>query len=238
MAFIGRTPTPVPLTSSDIPDLPATKITSGTFPALNASNLTNLDAADLSGTLPAISGANLTGIASDYVRLAGADNTAANSISFDGHFSSTYKYYRLYGRMMGNSNSYPEVRIMQSSSTISGSNYKYCGGGSQSNSGGSNNTQHFEGRGTNHIRLSVWNNQDINQTKDFAITISNPLKVVNERPSIQWDCWGMSESTEHQHVQGFAIYDSADNWSGITLIASDGDAGNKWIVDLYGLKHS
>ena len=44
MAFIGKTPTPVPLTSSDIPDLPATKITSGTFPALNGSNLTGISA--------------------------------------------------------------------------------------------------------------------------------------------------------------------------------------------------
>lgn len=62
MAYIGQAPTPLPLTASDIPDLPATKITSGTFPALNGSNLTNLDASDLTGTLPAISGANLTGV--------------------------------------------------------------------------------------------------------------------------------------------------------------------------------
>lgn len=67
MAYIGKTPTPAPLTSGDIPDLPATKITSGTFPALNASNLTNLDAADLTGTLPAISGANLTNLASPKI---------------------------------------------------------------------------------------------------------------------------------------------------------------------------
>ena len=44
MAYIGATPTPIPLTATDIPDLPATKITSGTFPALNGSNLTNIDA--------------------------------------------------------------------------------------------------------------------------------------------------------------------------------------------------
>ena len=44
MAYIGQAPTPLPLTASDIPDLPATKITSGTFPALNGSNLTNISA--------------------------------------------------------------------------------------------------------------------------------------------------------------------------------------------------
>ena len=174
----------------------------------------------------------------DYVRLAGTDNTAGSQININGHFSADYKYYRLYGRMMGNSNSYPELRIMQGGSTISGDLYKYSAGGSQSNSGGSSNTQHYEGRGTNHVRLSVWNNQDINQTKDFTITISNPIKVVNERPSIQWECWGLSVSAEWQHVQGFAIYDNNVNWTGISLITSDGDTGCKWITDLYGLKHS
>ena len=74
MAFIGATPTPVPLTATDIPDLPATKITSGTFPALNGSNLTNLDASDLTGTLPAISGANLTGIQAKLVQYASSAN--------------------------------------------------------------------------------------------------------------------------------------------------------------------
>jgi len=44
MAYIGQAPTPLPLTATDIPDLPATKITSGTFPALNGSNLTNISA--------------------------------------------------------------------------------------------------------------------------------------------------------------------------------------------------
>ena len=44
MPYIGATPTPIPLTATDIPDLPATKITSGTFPALNGSNLTNISA--------------------------------------------------------------------------------------------------------------------------------------------------------------------------------------------------
>ncbi len=44
MAYIGQAPTPLPLTATDIPDLPATKITSGTFPALDGSNLTGISA--------------------------------------------------------------------------------------------------------------------------------------------------------------------------------------------------
>ena len=81
MAFIGATPTPIPLTATDIPDLPATKITSGTFPALNGSNLTNLDASDLTGTLPAISGANLTNVSAGKLHQV---VQAVNSTTFTG----------------------------------------------------------------------------------------------------------------------------------------------------------
>ena len=82
MGYIGKTPTPQPLTATDIPDLPATKITSGTFPALNGSNLTNLDAADLTGTLPAISGANLTGVSAGKVlQVVSAEDSSERSTS-------------------------------------------------------------------------------------------------------------------------------------------------------------
>jgi len=62
MGFIGVQPASVPLTADDVPDLPATKITSGTFPALNGSNLTSLPASNLTGTLPALNGSNLTSL--------------------------------------------------------------------------------------------------------------------------------------------------------------------------------
>nr|BAR19855.1 hypothetical protein [uncultured Mediterranean phage uvMED] len=80
MGYIGKFPTPQPLSATDIPDLPATKITSGTFPALNASNLTNLDAADLSGTLPALNGSALTNVSAGKV----LQHTTTTSGSFGG----------------------------------------------------------------------------------------------------------------------------------------------------------
>ena len=88
MGFIGVQPASVPLTADDVPDLPATKITSGTFPALNGSNLTNLDAADLSGTLPALNGSNLTNISAGkinqitYSQSADASYIGTNSSSY------------------------------------------------------------------------------------------------------------------------------------------------------------
>ena len=76
MAYIGQAPTPLPLTASDIPDLPATKITSGTFPALNGSNLTSLTAGNLTGSLPAISGASLTGVSAGKIAQVVAGSSA------------------------------------------------------------------------------------------------------------------------------------------------------------------
>ena len=121
MAYIGKTPTPQPLTATDIPDLPATKITSGTFPALNGSNLTNLDAADLTGTLPAISGANLTGIDASKLVLVGGDQGADNvsALNFDSVFSTTYRFYKAFHHITpGSTNTYLDFGLRASSSTI------------------------------------------------------------------------------------------------------------------------
>tara|TARA_R100001015_G_C4553119_1_gene114533 strand:- start:175 stop:789 length:615 start_codon:yes stop_codon:yes gene_type:complete len=90
MGFIGVQPASVPLTADDVPDLPATKITSGTFPALNGSNLTSLTAGNLTGTLPAISGANLTGVSAGKVlqiKSAYSSATVATASTSFTHFS-------------------------------------------------------------------------------------------------------------------------------------------------------
>ena len=57
MPFIGRTPTPVPLTSSDIPDS-----------IITDAKIVGMTSSKLSGALPAIDGASLTGISSDFVK--------------------------------------------------------------------------------------------------------------------------------------------------------------------------
>ena len=130
MAYIGQAPTPLPLSATDIPDLPATKITSGTFPALNGSNLTNLDAADLTGTLPAISGANLTGIASDFVKLITTTiSSAVASVDFgSSYINSTYKVYKIYYRGLKlSATDNIALRIGASGSLLTSGNYQKGG---------------------------------------------------------------------------------------------------------------
>jgi len=127
MGFIGRTVTPIPLTANDVPDLPATKITSGTFPALNASNLTNLDAADLTGTLPAISGANLTGVASDYVKIANVNTDSGTSMSFNDCFSDTYNTYLITFQFENDRNGNQiHMRFQADDDSTFNSNYRYA----------------------------------------------------------------------------------------------------------------
>lgn len=86
MAYIGQAPTPLPLTATDIPDLPATKITSGT-----------LADARFPSTLPAVSGANLTGIATDFVKIV-TTNVSSSTASIDytnSVISTTYKTFKV-----------------------------------------------------------------------------------------------------------------------------------------------
>tara|TARA_Y100001938_G_C8010992_1_gene390015 strand:+ start:96 stop:803 length:708 start_codon:yes stop_codon:yes gene_type:complete len=88
MAFIGRTPTNVPLTSSDIPDS-----------IITDAKIVGMTSSKLSGALPAISGASLTGIASDFVKLSTVDvSSGVSSIEFingtnGADFSTTYKTF-------------------------------------------------------------------------------------------------------------------------------------------------
>ena len=76
MAYIGQAPTPLPLTASDIPDLPATKITSGTFPALDGSNLTGVSAGKVGQVISAV-----TTTATNIASTSYADTTATASIT-------------------------------------------------------------------------------------------------------------------------------------------------------------
>ena len=88
MPFIGRTPTPVPLTSSDIPDS-----------IITDAKIVGMTSSKLSGALPAISGASLTGISTDFVKLSSATASNSASISFDLNVS-TYDNFLILGHKM------------------------------------------------------------------------------------------------------------------------------------------
>ena len=105
MAYIGATPTPIPLTATDIPDLPATKITSGTFPALNGSNLTNISAGKIGQVVNVtLKTAFAQTISGDTAVLNDGSNDVAISITPSASSSKVLVSINI-GRMTGNNSS-------------------------------------------------------------------------------------------------------------------------------------
>jgi hypothetical protein len=119
--YIGRTPTPAPLTSSDIADS-----------IITDAKIVGMTSSKLSGALPAISGASLTGLATDFVSLSSQTASGVADVDFEGLFTDTYKSYMLLGIdvVMGTDNNYIAFRIKrdgQSSYDNSSNEYKYIG---------------------------------------------------------------------------------------------------------------
>jgi hypothetical protein len=155
-------------TADDIPNLDASKITTGTITPsdntvtsakladssvtnakVNASaaidysklNLTgNIGIADLSATGTKDSTTFLRGdntfatVSSDYVKLSTSTISAdTSSVSFDGHFTSGYDTYIVYGNVQLDANSKIRVRVRKSNSDVTSGNYTYSSYGIASN---------------------------------------------------------------------------------------------------------
>ena len=238
MGYIGKFPTPQPLTATDIPDLPATKITSGTFPALNGSNLTNLDASDLTGTLPAISGANLTGVASGMTLLTSGDITSTTStIAITGtHVTSTHDHYRLYlrGKAAGDGvDFYLRYRNSSNDGLIS-SNYSWRVHEDADNGGGSNSDAQ------NLIRLTHASNtapgsganEGFNMILDFMSPLSNLVPTC-----CNWWIGTANTSDNWKAQRGMARRnDGTETHTGFTLFFNTGgDFANGTNYEFYGL---
>ena len=234
MAYIGKTPTPQPLTATDIPDLPATKITSGTFPALNGSNLTNLDASDLTGTLPAISGANLTGIDTDVVQVAEASGGGSATQAFNGCFTSTYKFYLVLASISLDATERANIRLQDSSNNERTSAVYYNATMRNSQSNGSNA----------HNQAGQWGATSFSPERDilannphasYRIWVFNPTDT-NMKTHMQMDFFSQASGVMNQ-TKGSCVYDSATNDAGIRFITT-GSANIKTTSQfkIYGFK--
>lgn len=235
MAYIGQAPTPLPLTATDIPDLPATKITSGTFPALNGSNLTNLDASDLTGTLPAISGANLTGIASDFVRLGYATSGYANTISVD-YFTSTYEIYKVFveGVRCSNNGQVYGFRVNTSSGTAQ-TNSWYRGiftGGYRNNSGTTGSSQGTSNWDNDMMNLSNGSPQSY-EMGSHEITVYLPTESDTRTRFIVTG--GGFDANHIYSRHGHGVYTIAEAHTGLTFLATAGTIAIDHI-EVYGIK--
>ena len=237
MAYIGQAPTPLPLTATDIPDLPATKITSGTFPALNGSNLTNLDASDLTGTLPAINGASLTGIASDFVLIKSQTASNAANVIFDNDssgvvFDDEHKCYMFnFQRVYWASNDVKIHFITRSGASDSGGTFRnqimyhtYNGSSSTNPASAPNNDKLFQCSGT--IRNS---SPEYFNGQFFFYGIGE-----NTRMHMHGHCSYKNSSGYHHNEVGSSGSDTTQTINGMKFQMASGNIYGT--ISLYGLK--
>ena len=249
MAFIGATPTPIPLTATDIPDLPATKITSGTladarFPAtlppLNGSNLTNLDASDLTGTLPAISGANLTGITSGglvHIQTSTLGSDTAQ-MDFSNVFSTTYKSYLfVFNTLISTGTSdYFICRFFSDTGTTvhSSSNYEIvCPNGRASSGGDGINGGRSWGLSYFRPAQEVFHSATPGSGHMF---IHDPRNS-SERSTVE-GLFGAYDGSQHRVSMFWGMAATTSQWYGMRFLTTSSNLGSGTSISLYGVANS
>ena len=241
-------------TADDIPSLDTAKVTTGTFDDarisatsvnqhvdltnLNADNLTSgtvsIDRIGSSGTKDAttfLRGDNtFATVSSDYVKLSTSTISADTaSVSFDGHFTSDYDTYIVYGNVQLDANAKIRARVRKSNSDVTSGNYVFSSYGIASN--GSSGSEH--GSGATVFTL----NRDAtigNYRFAFETVIYNPLATYNHMIKNTASFYGSDGNAWWFLMSGFCD-NNTNALSGISYYPSAGnfDAGT---IVLYGVK--
>ena len=224
MAYIGKTPTPAPLTSSDIPDS-----------IITDAKIVGMTSSKLSGALPAISGSSLTGIASDMVKLADVDVTSGSSVSIDGHFSSTYKSYELIiSECHFASATWLKVRFNVSGSTHTGGNWNFVTEHNERNS--SSHTNGNYGNFNQDYCPTTYHSSDNSGERVRRIYFANPL-VSDKYKMIRVITahYNTSATVMTEDVGGY-WHGTTGVTSGITLFPNASTTFSRLKAQLYGTK--
>jgi hypothetical protein len=261
MPFIGKTPTRVPLTSADIQDstINSAKITddaivnadvnSSAAIAYSKLNLTgNIALADLSATgtkdattflrgdnsFAEAGGGSLTFLGSTTVT-----TTDVSAISFDGLFTSAYTHYKFIYSIRGATNNTDTiVRIRQSNSDVTASNYWYAGMGMYRASGSTTaNTAGANGAG--YILISSTDNTDnVAYPTTGELILFNPLSTTVNK-TITTTNLGYNSATTPSAIRiwtfGAQLVDTTAA-SGLSFLYDGGNIVGT--VSLYGIKNS
>ena len=245
-SYIGKVPTAVPLTSSDITDgiVSNAKLAQDVISAETALTSAPADTDEFllsdAGTLKRIdyslikAEAGLTKLAETTI----SSNTA--SISFDGYFSSTYDIYQVYFtnlKIVGTGNYVTSIRFRRSNADVTSSNYRSAvqqAYGASPN-GGENVNGDFPSSLINMVKdSSVKGNNDFGISGQ--ITFYNPLgtsayKMVNGQTAYQY-------STDRFYTGQFSgtLVDATTALSGFTFLNSGGENFNGGTVYLFGVK--
>ena len=250
----------ISLDANEIPNLDTAKITTGTFAdarlpstALNSNvDLTNLSASNLTSgtladarfpaTLPAVSGANLTNLpgGSDFVKLGTVDVTSAvSSVSFDGLYSSSYDYYKVFISDVNQSydNGAPlRMRFNKSGSAVVSTNYVTRNSYAAINTMGSIYTTETHNSWVSEFELA-YNTGGTQANCSIELNIPNPLKS-NSRGTFNSTYGGYNQSSIAVFTGQNAgcLFNNNGAYTGVTIFPASGtiDTGR---FTMYGVKH-
>jgi hypothetical protein len=262
MAYVGNTPSKVPLTSADITDsiITSAKITDGTIVNADIANSTINLTTKVTGSLPvANGGTGLTALGtasqvlrtnsgatalefatltSDYVLLASTDASASASISFDGYFSSTYRNYKLILSSVYNATNnvglYVKVRV--ANADVSTGYYSINGVSYFDSGAGSVSNVYSSGANTTYAKTLSEITSDVTRPFSAEFTMYNPLSTTTEKMlNYNATYWGNATVYISNCFGSFIRTGSNSALSGITFYMSSGNitSGN---FKLYGIK--
>ena len=241
MAYIGKTPTPVPLTSSDIASdiINSTHIGDTAISGFDALATAPADTDEFlisdGGVLKRLD-ASLVG-GKDYEKLSSTTPSTANTFSIDGFFTSDYDIYKIYvigvsGASM--SNTRVSLRVNVGGSAQTASNYYYhthiATGTSVSGNWSNNSSGSYSDIGYAH------NSSGSTSQAQFEFTIFRPL--ASDKTSILHDAVTADNGTSWGRYAGFTVWNVAEAISGITLGTGTFGSGNIEAdrILIYGLK--
>ena len=241
MAYIGKTPTPAPLTSSDIAAdiINSTHIGDTAISGFDALATAPADTDEFlisdAGVLKRLDASLVGGGA--LVKLAETNITSGvSSVSFDGYFTSDYDIYKVFYqnlRPVASGNTTVAIRFRRSNSDVTSSSY--YGAVQQAYNGGSNHNGDFGEAYINIVKdSSVKGNSDYGISGEF--TIYNPLQTTRYHTMSGFGTYLYNTSRWYTHQYGGVLKDNTTALSGFTFFNVVGENFDDGNVYLYGLK--
>ena len=189
--------------------------------------------------LPAADGSALTGISSDFVLLSSTDITSSTaSVTFDGHFSSTYQNYKvIISNLIPATNSARlRMRYRQSDADVTASNYAYVIGADLVYSAGSGAANLETSFNTGQVVVTSEMKNTSTLTNSVELTLFDPLSAQNKACTWHNQNFGSVLTDLNRNYIGSCLYDGNTTvLSGLTFYMDSGDisTGN---FKLYGIK--
>lgn len=234
MAYIGKVPTAVPLTSSDLADsiVTSAKISDGTI------TLADLSATGTKDATTFLRGDNTFASAGggDWVKIASSDATSVSSIEFQDIFTTDYRHYRVIGADINPNNDILVFQFLTSGSTAITTGY--YGGGWEVMINSSTNASAVMRRWNGDDISIVHQNAGTNLTRTawFDMTLVNPTDSASYRSGTLLSGVYSNNDQIYNYHQSFLNTNTGSSYGGIKFQGNGGQTINHAKITIYGVK--